>query len=90
MMLQKFSVRCWNSRKDTDKEGDFVLSIKNVICRAISLIPWRRSPEAFRQVNTERMRHRRELARSEGQAGHNLTVQTTIDMARTQTWTGGG
>ena len=48
------------------------------------------SPEAFRQVNTERMRHRRELARSEGQAGHNLTVQTTIDMARTQTWTGGG
>ena len=42
------------------------------------------------QVDTERMRHRRELARSENQAGHNLTVQTTIDMARTQTWTGGG
>ena len=42
------------------------------------------------QVDTEQMRHRRELARSENQAGHNLTVQTTIDMARTQTWTGGG
>ena len=41
-------------------------------------------------VDTELMRHRRELARSENQAGHNLTVQTTIDMARTQTWTGGG
>ena len=41
-------------------------------------------------VATELMRHRRELARSENQAGHNLTVQTTIDMARTQTWTGGG
>ena len=41
-------------------------------------------------VDTEQMRHRRELARSENQAGHNLTVQTTIDMARTQTWTGGG
>ena len=43
-----------------------------------------------RRVDTEQMRHRRELARSENQAGHNLTVQTTIDMARTQTWTGGG
>ena len=42
------------------------------------------------QVDTEMMRRRRELARSENQAGHNLTVQTTIDMARTQTWTGGG
>ena len=42
------------------------------------------------QVDSERSRHRRELARSENQAGHNLTVQTTIDMARTQTWTGGG
>ncbi len=42
-----------------------------------------------RDVDTERARRRRELARSENQAGHNLTVQTTIDMARTQTWTGG-
>ena len=42
------------------------------------------------EVDTAHSRHRRELARSEGQAGHNLTVQTTIDMARTQTWTGGG
>lgn len=42
------------------------------------------------QVDTELMRHRRELARFENQAGQNLTVQTTIDMARTQTWTGGG
>ena len=42
-----------------------------------------------RAVDTERARRRRELARSENQAGHNLTVQTTIDMARTQTWTGG-
>ena len=41
-------------------------------------------------VDTEQTRRRRELARSENQAGHNLTVQTTIDMARTQTWTGGG
>ena len=40
-------------------------------------------------VDTEMIRHRRELARSQNQAGHNLTVQTTIDMARTQTWTGG-
>ena len=41
-------------------------------------------------IDTELARHQRELARSQGQAGHNLTVQTTIDMARTQTWTGGG
>ena len=41
-------------------------------------------------VDTELMRHRRELARFENQGGQNLTVQTTIDMARTQTWTGGG
>ncbi len=47
-------------------------------------------PESGLHVDTELMRHRRELARSQGQAGHNLTVQTTIDMARTQTWTGGG
>lgn len=45
--------------------------------------------EADLHVDTEMMRHRRELARSENQSGHNLTVQTTIDMARTQTWTGG-
>ena len=48
------------------------------------------SSENGLHVDTEQMRHRRELARSQGQAGHNLTVQTTIDMARTQTWTGGG
>ena len=47
-------------------------------------------PEGALHVDTEQMRRRRELARSENQAGHNLTVQTTIDMARTQTWTGGG
>lgn len=47
-------------------------------------------PEDPLHVDTELMRHRRELARSQGQSGHNLTVQTTIDMARTQTWTGGG
>ena len=41
-------------------------------------------------IDSEQMRRQRELARSENQAGHNLTVQTTIDMARTQTWTGGG
>ena len=45
---------------------------------------------AGRHIDTERTRRRRELARSQNQAGHNLTVQTTIDMARTQTWTGGG
>ena len=47
-------------------------------------------PEDSLHIDTERMRHRRELARYQNQAGHNLTVQTTIDMARTQTWTGGG
>ena len=51
---------------------------------------WRRLLGDDSHIETERMRHRRELARSQGQAGHNLTVQTTIDMARTQTWTGGG
>lgn len=50
----------------------------------------RQFPEGALHVDTEQMRRRRELARSENQAGHNLTVQTTIDMARTQTWTGGG
>ncbi len=51
----------------------------------------RRSPSlgGGLHVDTEQARRRRELARSENQAGHNLTVQTTIDMARTQTWTGG-
>ena len=49
-----------------------------------------RSPEDGLHVDTEQARFQRELARSQGQAGHNLTVQTTIDMARTQTWTGGG
>ena len=43
-----------------------------------------------RQIDTEQTRHLRELARYQGQVGDNLTVQTTIDMARTQTWTGGG
>ena len=50
----------------------------------------RQTPEGALHIDTERSRRRRELARSENQAGHNLTVQTTIDMARTQTWTGGG
>ena len=50
----------------------------------------RRRPEEGLHVDTEQTRHRRELDRSRNQAGHNLTVQTTIDMARTQTWTGGG
>ena len=50
----------------------------------------RRSPDGVLHIDTERTRRRRELARSQNQAGHNLTVQTTIDMARTQTWTGGG
>ena len=48
------------------------------------------TPEGTLHVDTEQTRRQRELARSENQAGHNLTVQTTIDMARTQTWTGGG
>ena len=51
---------------------------------------FRRIPRSLLQVDTEQTRRQRELARSENQAGHNLTVQTTIDMARTQTWTGGG
>ncbi len=50
----------------------------------------RRSPDGGLHIDTEQTRRRRELARSENQSGHNLTVQTTIDMARTQTWTGGG
>ena len=49
-----------------------------------------RLPRGGLRIDTERTRRRRELARSENQSGHNLTVQTTIDMARTQTWTGGG
>lgn len=48
------------------------------------------SPEDGLHIDTERMRHRRELARYQGQVGDNLTVQTTIDVARTQTWMGGG
>lgn len=42
-----------------------------------------RQAEDRLHVDTELMRRRRELTRSQGQAGHNLTVQTTIDMART-------
>ena len=42
------------------------------------------------EVSSDRTRRQRELARYEGQSGNNLTVQTTIDLARTQTWTGGG
>lgn len=50
----------------------------------------RRTADAEPQVTSDRTRRRRELARYEGQSGPNLTVQTTIDLARTQTWTGGG
>ena len=60
----------------------------NGIIRRIWIL--RRPAEESLHIDTELTRHRRELARSENQAGHNLTVQTTIDMARTQTWTGGG
>lgn len=42
------------------------------------------------QISSDRTRQHRELTRYQGQAGADLTVQTTIDMARTQTWTGGG
>ncbi len=59
-----------------------VSAMRRVIRRA------RRTAEP--QVSSDRTRHRQELARYEGQSGSNLTVQTTIDMARTQTWTGGG
>lgn len=52
--------------------------------------PFRRLAGGGPHVDTEQTRRQRELARSVNQAGHNLTVQTTIDMARTQTWTGGG
>ena len=62
----------------------FVAAIRAIVKRA------RRLAEGGAEVDTAHSRHRRELARSQGQAGHNLTVQTTIDMARTQTWTGGG
>ena len=64
----------------------------NVIPRFLARRTNRRQgvPEDGRHVDTERMRHRRELARYQGQVGDNLTVQTTIDMVRTQMWTGGG
>lgn len=42
------------------------------------------------QISSDRTRQHRELTRYQGQGGADLTVQTTIDMARTQTWTGGG
>lgn len=64
--------------------GSVLISIRQLAGRS------RRLKGGGFHVDTELMRHRRELARSENQAGHNLTVQTTIDMARTQTWTGGG
>ncbi|MCY3690643.1 MAG: hypothetical protein OXI54_13675 [Chloroflexota bacterium] len=54
------------------------------------LVVRQQTTEGALHVDTEQTRRQRELARSENQAGHNLTVQTTIDMARTQTWTGGG
>ena len=62
----------------------FVTALRAIFRRA------RRLAGGGAEVDTAHSRHQRELARSEGQAGHNLTVQTTIDMARTQTWTGGG
>ena len=66
--------------------------------RLLSVIPrflarrikQRGMPDDGLHIDTERTRHRRELARYQGQVGDNLTVQTTIDMARTQAWTGGG
>ncbi len=61
----------------------FVAAIRVIVRRT------RRLAGGGAAVDTAHSRHQRELARSEGQAGHNLTVQTTIDMARTQTWTGG-
>lgn len=65
--------------------------LPNVIFRFIArYIRRRRMLEDGLHINTERTRRQRELACSQNQAGHNLTVQTTIDMARTQTWTGGG
>ena len=68
-----------------------MMSTANLVRLARSVIlRRRRMPEDDLHIDTEQMRRRRELARSQGQAGHNLTVQTTIDMARTQTWTGGG
>ena len=50
----------------------------------------RRTADAEPQVTSDRTRRHRELARYEGQSGPNITVQTTNDLARTQTWTGGG
>lgn len=65
--------------------------ISNIIIRLRNRLPISRRPaELGLHVDTELIRRRRELTRSQAQAGHNLTVQTTIDMARTQTWTGGG
>lgn len=61
----------------------------SAFCRS-ALGKLRGQSEGDLHVDTELMRHRRELARAENQSGRNLTVQTTIDMARTQTWTGGG
>ncbi len=69
--------------------------MERIIAFIAGVAGWRagrrnRAASAGRSIATERVRRQRELARSQGQAGHNLTVQTTIDMARTQTWTGGG
>ncbi len=61
----------------------FVAAIRVVVKRA------RRLAGGGAEVDTAHSRHQRELARYQGQVGDNLTVQTTIDMARTQTWTGG-
>ena len=58
--------------------------------RRIIRRPRRTAAAAEPQVSSDRTRRHRELARYEGQSGPNLTVQTTIDLARTQTWTGGG
>ena len=63
----------------------------------VSIIRWLRNdgasrlrmPEDSLHIDTERMRHRRELVRFQGQARHHLAAQTTVGMAPTQTRTGG-
>ena len=65
------------------------MPIMKAIAAAMRRLIRRPRHTAEPQVSTDRTRHRRELTRYEGQSGNNLTVQTTIDQARTQTWTGG-
>lgn len=67
-----------------------ILSAMGRIIRRARRTPGAGADGDNRHISSDRTRQQRELTRYQGQAGADLTVQTTIDMARTQTWTGGG